>query len=59
MADEKKTWAEQVAARAMGLEPEPEDVAAAHRWKRRPRTVTERRILERLGFTDDETPPAA
>lgn len=59
MAVDKASWARVAAGRATGVAPDPEDVAAVQETARPPRTEFERRILERLGYDEDETPPAA
>lgn len=59
MAVEKASWARVIANRACGVEPAPEDAAAVEKAGRPPRTEFERRMLERLGYDEDETPPAA
>ncbi|WP_155589797.1 hypothetical protein [Streptomyces cavernae] len=46
-------WARVAVDRARGVDPAAEDVAAVQRGARRPRTAFERRILERMGYTND------
>ncbi|MEW2083475.1 hypothetical protein [Streptomyces sp. NPDC005283] len=52
-------WLRLVAARARGEAPDPEDVAAVEKGQRPPRAEWERRLLERLGYSEDDGPSAA
>lgn len=55
----RPAWARVMSDRAMGREPDPEALAEAQQAGQRPRAEYDRRILDRLGYDQDEEPPPA